>query len=47
MKQENEKHDASLPSDADIVELYWQRKEEAIRYTDEKYGKFLIMNGER
>ncbi|MBR6768441.1 MAG: sigma-70 family RNA polymerase sigma factor [Clostridia bacterium] len=28
-------------SDEEIVELYWQRNEEAIRVTGEKYGKFL------
>lgn len=28
-------------SDEDIIELYWQRNEDAIRMTNEKYGKFL------
>ena len=27
--------------DADIVSLYWQRNEEAIRETEEKYGAYL------
>lgn len=28
-------------SDEKIVELYWQREEKAIEYTDEKYGRYL------
>lgn len=28
-------------SDEDIIELYWQRNEDAIRVTNDKYGKFL------
>lgn len=28
-------------SDEEIVELYWQRNEEAIRITNDRYGKFL------
>lgn len=28
-------------SDEGIVEMYWQRDEEAIKATDEKYGKYL------
>ena len=29
-------------SDDEIVELYWNRDEQAIRFTDEKYGKYLL-----
>lgn len=32
---------AKILSDDEIVELYWQRDEDAIRRTDEKYGRFL------
>ncbi len=28
-------------SDDNIVELYWQREEKAIEYTDAKYGRYL------
>ena len=28
--------------DKDIVDLYWSRDEDAIRYTDEKYGRMLL-----
>ena len=28
--------------DEEIIEMYWQREEKAIEYTDEKYGKFLF-----
>ncbi len=28
--------------DNEIVELYWQRNEDAVRYTDEKYGRMLL-----
>ncbi len=28
-------------SDEKIVELYWQREEKAIEYTEEKYGRYL------
>ncbi len=30
-----------LPDDR-IVDLYWERNEDAIRATDDKYGKFLF-----
>lgn len=28
-------------TDDEIVELYWQREEKAIEYTDKKYGRYL------
>ena len=28
-------------SDEEIVELYWNRNEDAIAYTEKKYGKYL------
>lgn len=31
-----------LPNDETIVDMYWQRNEEAIQVTDKKYGKFLF-----
>ena len=33
---------AGYLSDDDIVELYWNRDERAIQFTDEKYGKYLL-----
>lgn len=32
----------AIMSDADIVELYWQRDEQAIKQTDIKYKSFLL-----
>ena len=32
----------SVTADERIIDLYWQRDEEAIRATDEKYGTFLF-----
>ena len=32
-----------LKTDDAIVELYWQRDEEAIKETDKKYGKYLLV----
>lgn len=32
----------SVTADERIIDLYWQRDEEAIRTTDEKYGTFLF-----
>ena len=32
----------AIMSDADIVELYWQRDEQAIKQTDIKYRSFLL-----
>ena len=29
-------------SDEDIIELYWEREEKAIKHTDEKYGRYLF-----
>ena len=40
MKSQPE-NQAVLP-DAEIVELYWQRDERAIRETDRKYQAFLL-----
>ena len=31
----------SVIADEQIIELYWQRNENAIQETDKKYGKFL------
>jgi RNA polymerase sigma-70 factor (ECF subfamily) len=36
-----EEHGQGALSDEGIVEMYWQRDEEAIKATDEKYGKYL------
>lgn len=32
-----------LPTDDAIVELYWQRNETAIKETDRKYGRYLLV----
>ena len=31
-----------LPCDNKIVEMYWKRDEQAIIYTEQKYGKYLL-----
>lgn len=36
------KRDKEIMSDEQIVELYWQRNEQAIKETDIKYKKFLM-----
>lgn len=36
--QENDKHLA----DEQIIDMYWQREEDAITQTDRKYGKYLL-----
>jgi RNA polymerase sigma-70 factor (ECF subfamily) len=36
-----EEHGQGALSDEGIVEMYWRRDEEAIKATDEKYGKYL------
>lgn len=41
MNTKNEKFNKLL-SDEEIIELYWQRNEEAIGATDTKYGKYLF-----
>ncbi|MBQ9784752.1 MAG: RNA polymerase sigma factor [Clostridia bacterium] len=35
------KHPHALMPDEEIIELYWQRNESAIKETDVKYGKYL------
>lgn len=37
-----EKHQQPLLSDSEIVELYWQRNENAIKETDRKYKPYLM-----
>ena len=37
---ESMKHDKLL-TDEEIIELYWNRNEEAITATDDKYSKYL------
>ena len=39
---ELQKRDKEIMSDEQIVELYWQRNEQAIKETDIKYKKFLM-----
>ena len=41
MSTENGKFNKLL-SDEEIIELYWQRNEDAIGATDTKYGKYLF-----
>lgn len=36
-----EQNISGVLSDEEIVALYWQREERAIRATDQKYGKYL------
>ena len=36
------KYDKKTITDDEIVDLYWQRDEDAIRETDKKYGKMLF-----
>ena len=36
----------AMPDDCEIIELYWQRDEKAIRHTDKKYKKYLIYVGQ-
>lgn len=33
---------STVMQDEDIIDLYWQRNERAIKHTDEKYGKYLF-----
>lgn len=37
----SENNKSEYMSDDKIVELYWQREEKAIEYTDAKYGRYL------
>ncbi len=41
MKEKIETFENKLLSDNDIIELYWQREERAIKETDRKYGNYL------
>ena len=41
MKEKIETVEKEHLSDEDIVELYWQRQERAIKETDSKYGNYL------
>lgn len=36
------KEQQTIMADEQIIELYWQRKENAIQETDKKYGQFLF-----
>ena len=40
MKKEN--NSTPMLSDAEIIDLYWQRNEQAITQTDRKYGHYLF-----
>lgn len=42
MKSQKKELSAETISDAEIIELYWSRNEQAIRETDRKYGKYLF-----
>ena len=42
MKEKSAPKEKILLTDEQIVELYWQREERAIKATDEKYGKYLL-----
>ena len=37
----NPAKDSSQKSDEQIIDLYWQRNEEAVQETDKKYGNYL------
>ncbi len=41
MKEKIETVETELLSDGDIIDLYWQRQERAIKETDRKYGSYL------
>lgn len=41
MKLHEKRRSPTPPSDAEIIELYWQRNEDAIRQTDVKYKSYL------
>ncbi|MBQ7384082.1 MAG: sigma-70 family RNA polymerase sigma factor [Clostridia bacterium] len=41
MKEKIETVEKELLTDEEIVELYWQRQERAIKETDRKYGNYL------
>lgn len=43
MEQKNNDKALDELSDETIIELYWNRNEDAIQATDEKYGKYLYM----
>ncbi|MBQ8381911.1 MAG: sigma-70 family RNA polymerase sigma factor [Clostridia bacterium] len=41
MKYTDKKNDTETMSDEAIIELYWNRNEDAILATDDKYGRYL------
>ncbi|MBQ9806055.1 MAG: sigma-70 family RNA polymerase sigma factor [Clostridia bacterium] len=43
MEQENKRNGETCLSDEEIVELYWERDEKAIKETDKKYGSYLYV----
>lgn len=43
MKEKNHMNSNNKLTDEEIIELYWDRNEEAITATDDKYGKYLYM----
>lgn len=42
MKLQNKQAEKAFLADQDIIELYWNRDEQAINETDLKYGKYLF-----
>ncbi len=43
MKEKQHMNNGDKLTDEEIIELYWNRNEEAITATDDKYGKYLYM----
>ena len=42
MKDESASRQAAVLADEKIIDLYWERNEQAISETDKKYGKYLF-----
>lgn len=43
MEQQNKQNEEKCLSDEEIVNLYWNRDEKAIKETDKKYGSYLYV----
>ena len=43
MEQKNNRNEEKCLSDEEIIELYWDRNEQAIKETDKKYGSYLYV----
>lgn len=43
MEQNNNRNEEKCLSDEEIIELYWDRNEQAIKETDKKYGSYLYV----